>query len=71
MVTITRTSPFSQKENTMTLNCSAEQYNKGMEKWGAGFPIQNAFPFLSPDEREFIKTGIMPDEWDAMFGGQE
>lgn len=65
MVNITRKSPFSGKVNTMTLNCSAEQYNKGMEKYDAGFPLQVAFSFLSADEREFIHTGITPDEWPA------
>ena len=29
--------------------------------------IQHAFPHLTDDEREFIKTGITPEEWDATF----
>jgi hypothetical protein len=29
--------------------------------------IQEAFPFLSADEREFIKTGITSSEWNEMF----
>ena len=33
--------------------------------------IQNIFPDLTPDEREFIKTGVTPDEWDNMFAGGE
>jgi hypothetical protein len=28
--------------------------------------IQEAMPNLTPDEREFIKTGITNDEWDMM-----
>tara|TARA_R110002012_G_scaffold118979_1_gene267950 strand:- start:386 stop:556 length:171 start_codon:yes stop_codon:yes gene_type:complete len=36
--------------------------------WEKGALIQDAFPNLTPDEREFLKTGITPDEWDAMFG---
>ena len=31
--------------------------------------IQNAFPYLTADEREIIKTGICPDCWDNMFKG--
>jgi len=27
---------------------------------------QQAFPYLSPEEREMIQTGITPAEWDAM-----
>lgn len=30
--------------------------------------IQDAFPSLSPDEREFIKTGITPEEWNKLCG---
>ncbi len=25
--------------------------------------IQEAFPYLTANEREFIRTGIHPDEW--------
>lgn len=27
--------------------------------------VQEVFPNLSPDEREFIKSGITPEEWDS------
>lgn len=31
--------------------------------------IQNCFPYLSPDEREFIMTGITKEEWETLpFG---
>tara|TARA_R100000773_G_C4199947_1_gene102780 strand:- start:762 stop:974 length:213 start_codon:yes stop_codon:yes gene_type:complete len=33
--------------------------------------IQDAFPNLSADEREFIKTGITPEEWDNMCQEEE
>lgn len=29
--------------------------------------IQDAFPYLSADEREIIKTGICPTCWEGMF----
>ena len=29
--------------------------------------IQNIVPHLSSDEREFLITGITPDEWDKLF----
>ena len=64
MLEITRTSPFSGKKNTMRLNISTQQYNA----WKNGALIQNVMPHLTPDEREFLISGIMPDEWDEMFG---
>lgn len=33
-----------------------------------GKSVQDAFPMLSPDEREFMMTGIMPDEWNKVMG---
>lgn len=33
--------------------------------------IQDHFPNLSLNEREFIKIGITPSEWNEMFGTQE
>jgi hypothetical protein len=33
--------------------------------------IQDAFPHLSADEREFILTGIHPAEWEKLFGEME
>ena len=62
---ITRVSPISGKEHSMELNVTEEQLDK---YYNERMLIQNAFPNLSPEEREFIKTGITPEEWDAMFG---
>ena len=39
-----------------------EAYAKG------GILLQDAFPRLNADEREFIKTGITPEEWNTLFG---
>lgn len=35
--------------------------------------IQDAFPELSADDREFIKTGATPEEWEEMtaFSSEE
>ncbi len=35
--------------------------------WQDGELAQNAFPYLSADEREMLITGICPDCWDGMF----
>lgn len=29
--------------------------------------IQDLFPYLSDDDREFLLTGITPEEWDSAF----
>lgn len=42
-----------------------------LDAWQRGTLLQYAFPNLSADEREFIKTGITAEEWDTMFAGGE
>ena len=61
---ITRVSPFSNKKTTLEINVTARQ----IASWEKGELIQDAMPNLTPAEREFIKLGITPDEWDDIFG---
>lgn len=34
-----------------------------LDNWASGTFIQNAMPHLSADDREFIMTGVTPEEW--------
>lgn len=43
-------------------------YTKDLVAWDNGALIQRAFPYLSADDRERLKTGICPKCWDAMCG---
>lgn len=60
---ITRKSLISGTKRTKEINCTQEQ----IDAWLGGTLSQNAFPNLSADDREFIMTGITPDEWDETF----
>lgn len=64
---IAKTSMISGVTRTMDLDVTEEQINA----WQNGMLIQRAFPLLSVDEREFLMTGITPDEWDATFAEEE
>lgn len=49
-----------------------ERLNQAWYNWQMkGQKIQEAFSFLSDGEREFLMTGILPDEWDALFSEEE
>tara|TARA_R100001082_G_C4318766_1_gene140129 strand:+ start:429 stop:641 length:213 start_codon:yes stop_codon:yes gene_type:complete len=61
--TIERTSPLTGKVNTMDITMDPADY----QAWRNGELIQNALPYLTGDEREFIKTGIYADEWEQLF----
>ena len=64
---ITRTSMISGNTNTMELNVTLEQ----IAQWENGMNIQQAMPDLSAEEREFVKTGMTPTEWEELFGEEE
>lgn len=61
---ITRTSIMSGKTHTMDIPVTRDM----LIQWEAGVLIQDAMPHLSPDEREFLMTGITPDEWADTMG---
>ena len=61
---IKRISPISGITHTMDLDVTTNQ----LVAWEKGELIQNVFHHLTPDEIEFIKTGVVSDEWDQMFG---
>lgn len=61
---IRKTSRISGTVSTMDLDITSEQWARieaGIEL------IQNIVPHLSSDEREFLITGITPQEWDKLF----
>lgn len=56
---LTRTSIISGQTHTLDLPVTMEQ----VLRYQRGALIQEAFPNLSPELREFVMTGITPDEW--------
>ncbi len=64
---ITRTSTYSGIQRTIDLNVTQEQ----IDAWENGALIQNVMPHLSADDREFLKTGITPEEWDEMWPDED
>lgn len=60
---ITMRSPLTGKTNTLEVPCTPEQ----IEAWENGTLIQEAMPNVPAPLREFLMSGITPDEWDAAF----
>lgn len=63
-----RISVLSGAGNYMDLDITQEAY----ATWASGFGpvIQEAFPNLTASEREFLMTGITPQEWTNLFGAE-
>lgn len=41
---------------------------RDVTRWQSGTLIQDAFPYLTPAERERLITGYCPECWDFIFG---
>ncbi len=60
---ITRTSQATGIKRSMEIQVTQEQ----IKAWEDGMLIQDAMPFLTDDEREFLISGMTPQEWDHIF----
>lgn len=61
---ITRTSKISGVTRTRDLDITEAQLAVFYE---GRTTLQDCFPNLSADDREFIKTGITAEEWEKLF----
>ena len=64
---ITRISQLSGKTHTLDLNVTLDQMERFEVRKITGEYVQTIFPELPKEEREFILTGITPEEWNSTF----
>ena len=69
MIQVTRQSAISRKINTMELPITQEHLD--MYETVGDILIQDAFPNLNAEQREFLLSGITPQEWNDTFGEEE
>jgi hypothetical protein len=64
---------FSGTEKSMgALVPSAEKFMQDVARWQEErLNIQDCFPYLDKDVREFMLSGTTPEEWDEMFPKEE
>lgn len=60
---VIRTSLFTRKRNTMRLPMTREEF----AAWQGGALIQDVWPDMTADQREFLISGATPEEWEAEF----
>lgn len=65
--TYTFTGPcvLTGKQHSVTVKAA------GLYKYHQGALIQDAFPELSADDREFMLSGMSPEAWKMTFGEDE
>ena len=66
---LSRLSQFTGNYNVMEIPLSEEEYELCYMAWTVdGVLLQDAFPNLTAEERDFIKFGVTPEEWEAVIG---
>jgi len=71
-VEFNRISIHDGKKHSMVMGLTMMQFTLGLQKWLRREElIQDIFPTLDADQREFIQTGITPSEWADMFAPEE
>lgn len=69
-VTVTRISNFSGNLNTMVLPINPVEFYRLKERVDKGEYVQDIYTMLNPDEREFMISGMTPEEWNEFMGMQ-
>ena len=64
---VTRTSPLTDETNTLFIAGLTQDM---LDSWHNGALIQEALAGIPQGLREFIMTGITPDEWDERIGDE-
>jgi hypothetical protein len=62
---ITKTSQLTGKEHSLDIPITDDQLKQVISRQR---PIQMIVPELAPDLREFLISGITPQEWNEAFG---
>lgn len=65
---ITRICPFTNRVNVRFVEGATPE---ALAAWKNGKCIQDCMPEVSPEGREFIMSGITPEMWERVFGGEE
>lgn len=70
---ISKISHLTGEYNTREIDITIDQYNdwQNVLENKSRRPIQDVLPNLSADDREFMISGITPDEWDNAFGSDD
>ena len=68
MIEVSRISPLTGNVNKMYLDITQEQVEEWNKPGKERRLIQDIFPNLNEDEREFIMTGYTPADWRNLYG---
>jgi hypothetical protein len=61
---ITKISPVTGKETTLDIPMTQQQYARYIKRESF---VQDIFPELSVDQREFLISGCTKEDWESLF----
>ncbi len=64
MISVFRVSSITGVAHTMLLDVTQAQ----LDEFRAGGKVHKVFPHLNMSQREFILSGITPEEWEEFIG---
>ena len=65
---VVRQNQFTGKTNKLEIEFDLNDYNRWQHEGGC---IQDYLGYLPPAHREFLMTGVTPEEWDEMMKDKE
>ena len=71
MITLHGRFALTGEATEMVINLTSEAFKVAHAQWQDGMLIQNAFPTLDANQREFIMTGMTPALWEKHMGDDD
>lgn len=68
---VIKTSPVSLRMNVLEIDVTQEELDRVANRFNTGELVQDIIPHISAPEREFIMSGITPEEWIMVFGSDD
>ena len=62
---------LTRGDATIIVHYSQDLIFEGIDKFRSGEGIMQSFPFFTEDEREFLITGLLPEEWNALVSDED
>lgn len=64
---VTRTSQLTGKQHSMEIEVTEEEIFRIDNRFYSGELIQNIIPHVPQEKREFLMSGITPEEWEDLL----
>jgi hypothetical protein len=69
---VSLTNGFNQRKEMTFSDVNSDHLNRDFKEFWKYQPLmQDQFPYLTPEQREFLISGTTPEEWEILFPPEE